>query len=54
MFTDDGVCVTDSTTMKLAFDYTSIDNLLISQHCEDHSLTNHFAMNESKVSFNLD
>jgi len=52
-FTDDGSCVTDSTTMKLAFDYTSIDNLLISQHCEDHSLTKNFAMNESKVSFKL-
>ncbi len=52
-FTDDGDCIKDSTTMKLALDYTSIDKILLAQHCEDHSLTHNFAMNESRVSFQL-
>jgi dihydroorotase len=39
--------------MKLAFDYASPKALLLSQHCEEHSLTSKFAMNESKLSYKL-
>ncbi|MBM2814676.1 MAG: dihydroorotase, multifunctional complex type [Ignavibacteria bacterium] len=46
MFTDDGNCVTDSDVMRRIFEYSSGRDLLISQHCEEHSLTNSFAMNE--------
>ncbi len=53
MFTDDGSSVMDSEVMKRAFDYASTRDLLIAQHCEDHTLTENFAMNESALSGKL-
>lgn len=53
MFTDDGSCVMNSEVMKRAFDYASTKDLLISQHCEDHTLTENFVMNESALSGKL-
>jgi dihydroorotase len=53
LFTDDGSAVSKADVMKLAFDYASPNDLLISQHCEEHSLTSKFSMNESKLSFKL-
>ena len=53
MFTDDGTCLTDSLIMRRAFDYAKTRDLLLSQHCEDHRLTDHFAANESRISANL-
>jgi dihydroorotase len=53
MFTDDGSCVMDSEVMKRAFDYASTRDLLITQHCEDHTLTKDFAMNEGAISGKL-
>ncbi len=53
MFTDDGSSVVQSDVMKRAFDYAATKNLLISQHCEDHNLTNDFAANEGVVSSKL-
>ncbi|MFC2131389.1 dihydroorotase [Bacteroidota bacterium] len=53
LFTDDGSCVMDSEVMKRAFDYASTRDLLISQHCEDHTLTKDYAMNEGAISGKL-
>jgi dihydroorotase len=53
MFTDDGNCVMDTETMRRAFEYASTRDLLVSQHCEDHSLTAGFAMNEGMYSSKL-
>lgn len=53
MFTDDGACVMDSEVLKRAFNYASVKNLLISQHCEDKTLTQNFAINEGFWSFKL-
>ncbi len=53
MFTDDGVAVSNSEVMKLAFDYAAPQDLLLAQHCEDHSLTKGFTMNESALSYKL-
>ena len=52
-FTDDGTSVMDSEVMKRAFDYASTKDLLLAQHCEDHTLTNDFAMNEGVLSGKL-
>jgi dihydroorotase len=53
LFTDDGSAVSKADVMKLAFDYASPKDFLLSQHCEEHSLTSKFAMNESKLSYKL-
>jgi dihydroorotase len=53
LFTDDGNCVMDTEMMRRAFEYASTKDLLISQHCEDHSLTEGFAMNEGMYSSKL-
>jgi dihydroorotase len=53
MFTDDGNCVTGSEVMKRAFMYASTRDLLISQHCEDHDMTQGFSMNEGEMSLKL-
>lgn len=46
-FTDDGSCVMCTETLKRAFDYALTRDLLIAQHCEDHTLTEGFSVNES-------
>lgn len=53
MFTDDGKCVVDTDMMRRAFLYAKTKSLLIAQHCEDHSLTGKFAINESELSEKL-
>lgn len=53
LFTDDGRSVLSSDVMKRAFEYAAPLDLLISQHCEDHTLTNNFDMNESEMSIKL-
>jgi dihydroorotase len=50
MLTDDGKCVTNSNTMRRAFDLASFKDYLIAQHCEDTDLTGQFDMNESEYS----
>lgn len=52
-FTDDGSAVEASEMMRRAFDYSSTHDLMIAQHCEDHSLTKGFAMNETVLSYKL-
>jgi len=53
LFTDDGTCLTSPDIMRRAFEYASVKDLLISQHCEEHALTEGAAMNESKLSYTL-
>jgi dihydroorotase len=53
LFTDDGKCVINSDVMRRAFDYVTPKDLLISQHCEDTTLTENFDMNESEYSVKL-
>lgn len=53
MFTDDGSSVQSSDMMKRAFEYASPKDLLISEHCEDHSLTVNFSANEGVISSKL-
>ncbi len=52
-FTDDGSCVASAEVMKRAFDFAATKDLLIAQHCEEHSITENFTMNESEVSYKL-
>jgi dihydroorotase len=53
LFTDDGRSVSKSEVMKNAFDYAGTRDLLIAQHCEDHSMTSDFSANEGVVSAKL-
>jgi dihydroorotase len=54
MFTDDGDCVRSSEVMRRAFEYASMfEGAVLSQHCEEHSMTKGFAMNEGVVSMKL-
>ncbi|MDR7329420.1 dihydroorotase [Corynebacterium guangdongense] len=39
MFSDDGVCVTDSLLMRRAVEYAAGLDVLLAQHAEDHRLT---------------
>ena len=52
-FTDDGSCVSSANVMKNVFLYIADKNYLVAQHCEEHSLTKNFTMNESDVSMEL-
>ncbi len=52
-FTDDGACVSSAEVMKRAFDFSAPDDLLLAQHCEEHSLTTDFSVNESELSMRL-
>jgi len=53
MFTDDGSPLMRSDVMRLAFEYATPKDLLLSQHCEDINLTKNYSMNEGKLSFEL-
>lgn len=53
MFTDDGSVVSRADVMRLAFEYAAPKDLLLSQHCEESSLTTNYAMNESELSYQL-
>ena len=39
MYSDDGGCVESAEMMRRAFDYVSQFDLLLTQHCEEHSMT---------------
>lgn len=54
IFTDDGDCVRSPEIMRRAFEYASMfDGAVMSQHCEEHSMTRGFAMNEGVTSLRL-
>jgi dihydroorotase len=52
-FTDDGSCISSAEVMKRAFEYAATGDYLLAQHCEEHSLTKGFSMNESDISMKL-
>lgn len=52
-FTDDGDAVSDTSVMRRAFDYAATKDFLLAQHCEEQSMTEDFAMNESELSYIL-
>ena len=51
--TDDGRCVMSAAVMRRAMEYAANFDLLISQHCEDHTLTEGSQMNEGTVAARL-
>ena len=50
---DDGVCVMNSAVMRHAMEYARTFDLLVSQHCEDHQLTEGAQMHEGARSTRL-
>lgn len=50
---DDGVCVMNAAVMRRAMEYARTFDLLVSQHCEDHHMTEGAVMNEGRVSTRL-
>lgn len=53
MFSDDGGCVESAEMMRRAFEYVGTVDGLLTQHCEEHSMTKNFAMNEGRVADEL-
>ena len=50
---DDGVCVMNAAVMRHAMEYARTFDLLVSQHCEDHHLTEGAQMHEGARSTEL-
>jgi len=50
---DDGVCVMNANVMRRALEYARTFDLLVSQHCEDHHMTERAPMNEGPVATKL-
>ncbi len=50
---DDGVCVMNAAVMRHAMEYARTFDLLVSQHCEDHNLTEGAQMHEGARSTQL-
>ncbi len=50
-FSDDGKCVQTSLVMRRALEYSRLLNMLIIDHCEDHSLSKDGIMNEGPNSY---
>jgi dihydroorotase len=50
---DDGRCVMNAAVMRRALEYARTFDLLVSQHCEDHHLTDGAQMHEGVVSTRL-
>ena len=50
---DDGVCVMNAAVMRRALEYARTFDLLVSQHCEDHTLTAGAQMHEGAISTKL-
>jgi dihydroorotase len=50
---DDGRCVMNAAVMRRALEYATTFDLLVSQHCEDHDLTQGASMHEGWVSSKL-
>ncbi len=53
VFSDDGICVSDSLLMRRALEYVRDFGGTIAQHAQDPSLTKGAQMNESELSFRL-
>ena len=52
-FTDDGMPVMNSLTMRQALSYSSMLNTVIAQHAEDLNLSNYGCVNEGSISYEL-
>jgi dihydroorotase len=50
---DDGLCVMNAAVMRHAMEYARTFDLLVSQHCEDHHLTEGAQMHEGALSTRL-
>ncbi len=53
MISDDGAAVRSAEVMRRVFEYAKMFDLLVTQHCEEHSMTSGAAMNEGKTSTKL-
>jgi len=53
MISDDGGAVRSAEVMRRVFEYAKMFDLLVTQHCEEHSMTKGAPMNEGKVSTKL-
>lgn len=53
MFSDDGSCIENAEMMRRAFDYAAPFDALLTQHCEEHSLTKNFVIHEGTISTDL-
>ncbi len=53
MISDDGAAVRSAEVMRRVFEYAKMFDLLVTQHCEEHSMTSGTAMNEGRVSTRL-
>jgi dihydroorotase len=53
MISDDGAAVRSAEVMRRVFEYAKMFDLLVTQHCEEHSMTVGAAMNEGKTSTKL-
>ena len=53
MISDDGAAVKSAEVMRRVFEYAKMFDLLVTQHCEEHSMTAGAAKNEGRVSTKL-
>jgi len=53
MISDDGAAVRSAEVMRRVFEYAKMFDLLVTQHCEEHSMTVGAAMNEGRISTKL-
>ncbi|MFI5202574.1 MAG: dihydroorotase, partial [Candidatus Kapaibacterium sp.] len=53
MISDDGAAVRSAEVMRRVCEYAKMFDLLVTQHCEEHSMTEGAAMNEGRVSTKL-
>jgi dihydroorotase len=53
MISDDGAAVRSAEVMRRVFEYAKMFDLLVTQHCEEHSMTAGAAMNEGRISTKL-
>ena len=53
MFSDDGHCVPEGRTMRMAMEYARIFDVVLAEHCEDVSLSEGWTMHEGPTSARL-
>ena len=53
LFSDDGICVPDGRTMRLAMDYARTFDVVLAEHCEDVALSDGWQMHEGPTSARL-
>jgi len=53
MFSDDGKCVPEARTVRMALEYAKTFGVIVAEHCEDASLTQGWQMHEGATSARL-